>query len=162
MNATNRYCCVNCQVELSKEEDYIAHYRSEHHRYNIKRKLIDLEPISLQDYQLRTFFPNWQSLRMIRTQRKARKRNCTVRYVARNFCLLEPIKLTWNPKDIKLLGKRSKLQAHWMWESLKLPQIFQLLEPKRPTSACFAQNQKQGSTFEPNIISLLLNTNVLM
>ena len=47
------YCCVNCELEFGVEADYISHYRSEHHRYNIKRKLIDLPPLSLADYQLR-------------------------------------------------------------------------------------------------------------
>lgn len=40
------YNCVNCQLNFESEEMYIHHYKSEHHRYNIKRKLIGLPPLS--------------------------------------------------------------------------------------------------------------------
>lgn len=53
MKASQRQC-VNCQLQFDLEEEYLAHYRSEHHRYNIKRKLIGLQPLSLNEYCLRT------------------------------------------------------------------------------------------------------------
>jgi pre-60S factor REI1 len=46
---------VNCQLHFDQELGYKEHYKSEHHRYNVKRKLIALPPLSLQDYILRTF-----------------------------------------------------------------------------------------------------------
>ena len=52
----SKYCCVNCEEDFEEEEAYIAHYRSEHHRYNIKRKLIGLPPLGLANFQLRTVF----------------------------------------------------------------------------------------------------------
>lgn len=51
---TNNYQCVNCQLHFEVEEEYITHYKSEHHRYNIKRKLIGLPPLSFEEYNLRT------------------------------------------------------------------------------------------------------------
>jgi len=45
MKQTN-YQCVNCQLSFAIESDYLAHYHSEIHRYNIKRKLIGLQPLS--------------------------------------------------------------------------------------------------------------------
>jgi pre-60S factor REI1 len=47
MKASN-YQCVNCQISFGIEGDYISHYKSEHHRYNIKRKLIGLPPVTFQ------------------------------------------------------------------------------------------------------------------
>ena len=49
MNETN-YTCVNCQTQFHNEEQYKLHYKSEHHRYNVKRKLINLPPLPLHDY----------------------------------------------------------------------------------------------------------------
>lgn len=52
---TNHYQCVNCQLNFDVEANYISHYKSEHHRYNIKRKLIGLPPLSFEEYHLRKF-----------------------------------------------------------------------------------------------------------
>jgi pre-60S factor REI1 len=48
------FTCVNCQLHFSAELEYKEHYKSEHHRYNVKRKLIGLPPLSFKDYILRT------------------------------------------------------------------------------------------------------------
>jgi pre-60S factor REI1 len=53
MNEGN-FTCVNCQLHFSDETHYKEHYKSEHHRYNVKRKLINLPPLSLNDYYIRT------------------------------------------------------------------------------------------------------------
>lgn len=50
---SNNYQCVNCQLHYALEADYMAHYKSEHHRYNVKRKLIGLPPLSFEEYHLR-------------------------------------------------------------------------------------------------------------
>jgi pre-60S factor REI1 len=50
---TNNYQCVNCQIHFDIEENYMIHYKSEHHRYNIKRKLIGLPPLTFEEYHLR-------------------------------------------------------------------------------------------------------------
>ena len=47
------FICVNCQMHFSEEASYKNHYKSEHHRYNVKRKLISLPPLSLHEYTLR-------------------------------------------------------------------------------------------------------------
>ena len=47
------FICVNCQMHFSEEASYKSHYKSEHHRYNVKRKLISLPPLSLHEYTLR-------------------------------------------------------------------------------------------------------------
>ena len=51
----SNYTCVNCQIQFESEVDYKTHYKSEHHRYNVKRKLIGLAPLSIQDYYLRNY-----------------------------------------------------------------------------------------------------------
>jgi pre-60S factor REI1 len=47
------FTCVNCQLHFTEETSYKEHYKSEHHRYNVKRKLIGLVPLSLHDYYIR-------------------------------------------------------------------------------------------------------------
>ena len=54
----SNYTCVNCQIHFDSEVDYKDHYKSEHHRYNVKRKLIGLAPLSVQDYYLRNYSLN--------------------------------------------------------------------------------------------------------
>lgn len=54
----NKILCVNCQLEFDQESDYLAHYHSEIHRYNVKRKLVGLQPLSMNEYSLSIFLKN--------------------------------------------------------------------------------------------------------
>lgn len=45
--------CSTCQVTTADQESYKAHFKSEFHRYNIKRKLIDLPPLDETLYHQR-------------------------------------------------------------------------------------------------------------
>jgi hypothetical protein len=47
------FTCVNCQIHFDNDFDYKEHYKSEHHRYNVKRKLIGLAPLTVKDYYTR-------------------------------------------------------------------------------------------------------------
>jgi pre-60S factor REI1 len=38
--------CTACQVSLVSQEQCREHYRTEFHTYNLKRKLVDLPPVS--------------------------------------------------------------------------------------------------------------------
>jgi pre-60S factor REI1 len=49
------YSCVNCRLNFDEESNYKLHYKSEHHRYNVKRRLIGLMPLSYEEYIVRTF-----------------------------------------------------------------------------------------------------------
>ena len=42
--------CTNCGIALSSEEDYKMHYKSEFHRYNIKRKVLGLKPATQEQF----------------------------------------------------------------------------------------------------------------
>ena len=37
--------CAACHIEYNTDKEYKIHYKSEFHRYNIKRKMIDLMPV---------------------------------------------------------------------------------------------------------------------
>jgi pre-60S factor REI1 len=47
------YTCVNCRVAFHTFEQQKLHFHSEWHRYNLKRKVADLPPLSNEDYQKR-------------------------------------------------------------------------------------------------------------
>ena len=43
--------CSNCKIEIKNNEEMKGHYKSEFHRYNIKRQLVSLPPLSFDQYQ---------------------------------------------------------------------------------------------------------------
>ena len=38
--------CLSCEMNFTTEQDHKIHYRSELHQYNLKRKMVNLPPIS--------------------------------------------------------------------------------------------------------------------
>ena len=42
--------CSNCHYNIENEAEYKEHYKSDFHRYNIKRKLVNLQPTSYETY----------------------------------------------------------------------------------------------------------------
>jgi len=45
------FYCSNCKVELKNNETMKDHYKSEFHRYNIKRHLVNLPPVTLEQFE---------------------------------------------------------------------------------------------------------------
>jgi hypothetical protein len=46
----NNFFCSNCQFNIEDEKQYKSHYKSDFHRYNIKRKLLNLQPATYEQY----------------------------------------------------------------------------------------------------------------
>ena len=44
----NLFTCLTCSVAFRHAQDQRAHFRSDHHRYNMKRRVANLAPISAQ------------------------------------------------------------------------------------------------------------------
>nr|GAT57697.1 zinc finger protein 622-like protein [Mycena chlorophos] len=42
------FTCLSCSIAFHVAEDQRAHYRSDHHRYNMKRRVASLPPVSLE------------------------------------------------------------------------------------------------------------------
>jgi pre-60S factor REI1 len=42
--------CSNCAVGFQSEEDYRQHYRSEFHRYNVKRRMVGLASATFEQF----------------------------------------------------------------------------------------------------------------
>ena len=42
----NLYTCLSCQVAFKNPQDQRTHMRSDWHRYNLKRKVAELGPVS--------------------------------------------------------------------------------------------------------------------
>ena len=47
------YTCITCRVAFRDLEVQRQHYKSDWHRYNLKRKVVDLPPLGVEDFQKR-------------------------------------------------------------------------------------------------------------
>ncbi|ORY38205.1 hypothetical protein BCR33DRAFT_720911 [Rhizoclosmatium globosum] len=47
------YTCLSCRVSFDSAEYQRNHFRSDWHKYNLKRKVVELPPIDLQEFSLR-------------------------------------------------------------------------------------------------------------
>jgi pre-60S factor REI1 len=45
------FTCLTCQIAFPTAEGQRDHYRTDWHRYNLKRKVVDLPPIDFQNFQ---------------------------------------------------------------------------------------------------------------
>lgn len=43
--------CSTCEIEFQDARSHQAHYKSELHKYNLKRRIVDLPPISLEFFE---------------------------------------------------------------------------------------------------------------
>ena len=46
-----RHTCVTCRVMFSTSEGHREHFKSDWHRYNIKRKIVDFPPLSAEAFR---------------------------------------------------------------------------------------------------------------
>lgn len=47
------YTCISCRVAFADGEVQRAHYRTDWHRYNLKRKVADMPPVTAENFQER-------------------------------------------------------------------------------------------------------------
>ncbi|KAK2586378.1 hypothetical protein KPH14_010665 [Odynerus spinipes] len=52
-NMTSPFTCITCRVAFRDLEIQRQHYKSDWHRYNLKRKVADLPPVTVEDFQKR-------------------------------------------------------------------------------------------------------------
>lgn len=50
---TSPYTCITCQVAFRDLDIQRQHYKSDWHRYNLKRKVVDLPPVTTEEFQKR-------------------------------------------------------------------------------------------------------------
>ncbi|KAJ7713950.1 C2H2 type zinc-finger-domain-containing protein [Mycena maculata] len=48
MSAAELFTCLSCTIAFHTAEDQRTHYRSDHHRYNMKRRVASLPPVSVE------------------------------------------------------------------------------------------------------------------
>jgi hypothetical protein len=48
------YTCLACQVAFQSAEGQRTHYRSDWHRYNLKRKVVNLPSVTFEQFNLKT------------------------------------------------------------------------------------------------------------
>lgn len=47
------YTCITCRVAFKDVEIQRLHYKTDWHRYNLKRKVVDLPPVTSEDFEKR-------------------------------------------------------------------------------------------------------------
>lgn len=52
-NVSIPYTCITCRVAFRDLEVQRQHYKSDWHRYNLKRKVVELPPVGVEDFQKR-------------------------------------------------------------------------------------------------------------
>ncbi|KAI8394226.1 C2H2 type zinc-finger-domain-containing protein [Radiomyces spectabilis] len=62
------YTCISCQVAFQSADSQRLHYRSDWHRYNLKRKVANLPPISNEQFQLKVNAKQEAETRVTETQ----------------------------------------------------------------------------------------------
>jgi pre-60S factor REI1 len=50
MSSLSPYTCITCHVTFNNGELQRAHYKTDWHRYNLKRKVADLGPITANEF----------------------------------------------------------------------------------------------------------------
>lgn len=53
MTSPNKFTCISCRVAFNDAEIQRKHYKCDWHRYNLKRKVAGLPPISAEEFQTR-------------------------------------------------------------------------------------------------------------
>ncbi|XP_022204329.2 zinc finger protein 622 [Nilaparvata lugens] len=48
---TSKYTCITCRVAFNDVEFQRKHYKTDWHRYNLKRKVAELPPVTAEDFQ---------------------------------------------------------------------------------------------------------------
>lgn len=51
MSGSFSFSCLSCNASFFSEEEHRAHHREDWHRYNLKRKIADLKPITLDQFR---------------------------------------------------------------------------------------------------------------
>jgi len=51
MSGSKKIYCTSCEIYIEGQEEYKAHFQSDFHKYNSKRKLVSLAPISMADFE---------------------------------------------------------------------------------------------------------------
>lgn len=49
------FTCISCRVMFKNGENQRLHYKTDWHRYNLKRKVAELPPVNLEDFQKRAY-----------------------------------------------------------------------------------------------------------
>ena len=47
------FTCISCRVAFAEPELQRAHYKTDWHRYNLKRKVAELPPVTAENFQSR-------------------------------------------------------------------------------------------------------------
>lgn len=49
------YLCSTCTQAFNDNDSYKVHYKSDYHRYNIKRKMVKLPPVTQEQFSTKLY-----------------------------------------------------------------------------------------------------------
>lgn len=50
MDADRKFSCMTCHVVMDTADEHKAHHKSDFHRFNLKRKMINLQPVTQEQF----------------------------------------------------------------------------------------------------------------
>ena len=51
MSGSKQIYCTSCDVYIKGQEEYKVHFQSDYHKYNCKRKLVSLAPLTFEEFE---------------------------------------------------------------------------------------------------------------
>lgn len=57
-NKESVHRCSNCNIGLGSEVEYKEHYKTEFHRYNLKRRSVNLPPATVEQFEAKKLLDN--------------------------------------------------------------------------------------------------------
>lgn len=97
-NMTSTYTCITCRVAFRDLEVQRQHYKSDWHRYNLKRKVAELPPVTVEEFQRRVI------AQRSKVDEENQSQNLICKVCKKNFS-------TKNQYDNHLLSKKHKEKA---------------------------------------------------
>ena len=59
------FTCMTCRVAFSEADTQRAHYKTDWHRYNLKRKVADMPPVTAENFAERVIAQRAQVLQLM-------------------------------------------------------------------------------------------------
>lgn len=103
---TDTYTCITCQVMFKTPELQREHYKLDWHRYNLKRKVAGISPVTLEVFELRAKEHNES------TQNANRDESQYCKYCSKLFNTKNAFNNHLNSKRHKLLAEQSADEEH--------------------------------------------------
>jgi pre-60S factor REI1 len=160
------FSCISCRLQFENAEEQKLHFKSDHHRYNLKRKVLGLEPVTLFEFEQK----NPQNVQPIEPPTQQRtKHDRRLELIKEKMELLADLEQDkgWDrvvrktPQDCLFCKKKfqdqEKMKKHLATHGMNIPdaanfeELVQYLHDKITITNCCIHCNKQFYTIEQTI-----------